>query len=63
MMKKEWKSPNLEVLDINQTMGKNNGSNNGNGNAFGHCKHNPNANGVNNGNGHFKYDGQCGFDS
>lgn len=58
MMKKEWKKPELEVLDINQTMG-NNGQNNGNGNGFGHCKHNPNENGVKNGNGHFKYDAFC----
>ena len=59
MMKKEWKKPELEILDINLTMGNNNGQNNGNGKALGHCKHNPNANGINNGNGHFKYDDFC----
>lgn len=36
-MKKQWSTPNLEVLDVNETFGngKGNGKGNGNGNGKG----------------------------
>ncbi len=50
-LKKEWTKPEIESLEINDTM--NNGLNNGNGNGYGHCNHNG-IPGI--GLGHDKYD-------
>lgn len=58
-MKKEWKQPKLEVLDVNMTtsngIGHNNGNNNGNnnnGNAPGHGYDSGNGPGNGNAYGH-----------
>jgi hypothetical protein len=66
-MKKEWKKPDLEVLDFRMTMsngvGHNNGNNNGNngnGNAPGHIKYDDSNNITGNGNGYGHRKGEFG---